>query len=203
VHAEADQPDDGDRQQCYARTERHPPSLAGARRGEHEEREHEPCRDLHANPRGQRRGGRSRAAACAGARAGAQRERRRQGELEQRVVVRPANREHQQHRVQADERGRPARRVAKAPGRARHQRHRAEARDDRQRLERPQPARQPQRGDRVAHQREQRPVRGVQKRPADEVIGGVGGRFGGNVRVRVQSVQRPQTRERQIAEHVL
>jgi len=188
VRAEADQPHHRDHQQCRPCPEHHPQSLALAGRGEHQEREHEPRGDLHSHARGQRRGGRSRAAARAGRRARAQRERRGEREQQQRVVVRSAHRQHEQHGVQPDERGRPARRVAETPCRPRDQRHRAEAREDRQRLERPQPAREPERGERVAQQREQRPVGGVEKWPADEVVDGVGGRFGGDMRVGVQPV---------------
>ncbi len=41
------------------------------------------------------------------------------------------------------------------------------------------------------------------KGPADEMEHLVGRRFGGDVRIRVKSVQDPQPRERQIAEDVL
>jgi hypothetical protein len=122
---------------------------------------------------------------------------------EQRVVVGAAHGEHEHHGVQPYERGGPPRRLAESSGCPRDQRHRAEARRDGDRLERPQPAREPQRRDRVADEREQRAVGGVLKRPADEAEHWVGRRFGGHMCVRVQSVQRPQPRERQIAEHVL
>ncbi len=117
--------------------------------------------------------------------------------------MRSAHRQHQQHGVQADKRGRPAGGVAETPGRARNQHHRAETRGGGDRLERPQPAGESQRGDRVACEREQRAVRGVLKRPPDEREDGVGGRFGCKVRIGIQSVQGSQPRERQITEHVL
>ena len=132
-------------------------------------------------------------------------QRQRDGEREQRqrVVVRTAHTQHQQHRVQADERDGPPWRVPRARGRPRDQSHRAGARDHGDRLEGPHAAREAQRHDRVAEQREQRAIRGVQKRPADEVEHRVGGRFGGEVRVRVEPVQGAQACERQVAEHVL
>jgi hypothetical protein len=222
VHTEAKQRHQRHGQQRRAGAQRHASTLAVARRGEHEERQHQPRGELHADARRERRGGRARmrarpaggvlagairgsGAARAGsdARAGGQRERRRHRQQQQRVVVRPALRQRQHHRVQADERRRPRGRVPETAGSAGDQRHRAEAREHGDCLECPKPARQPQRHERVAQQREQRTVRRVQERPADELVHGVGRRFGGEVRVRVKAMQGPQARERQVAEHVL
>jgi hypothetical protein len=208
VRAEADQPQHRHGHERAGGGERHSHTLARAPRGEHQEGEREAGRDLDAHPGGQRRRGRTRARARTGRGthphcSRAQQQRGGERQQQQRVVVRSAHRQHQQHRVQPDERGRPAGGVAEAPGRPRDQRHRAEGRGDGDRLERPQPAGEPQRGDRVAEKREQRAVRGGLERPPDEPVHVVGGRFGGEVRVRVQSVQDPQPRERQIAEHVL
>ena len=226
MHAEAEQGHQRHGQQRRAGAQRHAHALATARRGEHQERQHQACRELQADARRQRRGGgagmrghsaggglgvgvlRGCAAGIAGCRlvgsgSRGQRERRRQRQQQQRVVVRSALGQHQHHRVQADERRRPGRGVPETAGRARDERDRAEACEQRDRLERPQPSRQPQRHERIAQQREQRTVRGVLEGPADELVDRVGGRFGGEVRVRVKAMQGPHTRERQVAEHVL
>ena len=199
VHAKAEQADHRDGQQGGGCSERNAHALAPARRGEHQEGQQQAGRHLDSHA-GRQRG-------CGGARAGpdsrGQRERERHRQQQQRVVVRPAHGQHQQHRVQADERGRPAGGVAETPGRARDQRHRTEARDDGDRLECPQPCRKPERGGEVAGQREQRPVGGVLEGPPHERVHGVRWRFGGKMRVGVQSVQRAKAREGQVAEHVL
>jgi hypothetical protein len=117
--------------------------------------------------------------------------------------VRAADRQCQQHRVQADEGSGPARRLTEAGGRPRDQRHRAEARGDSDRFQRPQAAGQTERNGHIAREREQGAVGGVLKRPSDEREGRVGGSFGGHVRVGVQAVQDAHPRERQIAEGVL
>ncbi len=199
VHAEADHAHERDRQQRRARAERHARPLAHARRGKHQKRQHQPGGDLHADARRQRARSCARALTCAGG----ERQRERQRQQQQRVVVRSTHRQHQQHRVQAHERHRPAGRVPQSPGGAPDQCDRAEARDHGERLERPQPAGEAQRHERIAEQREQRAVRRVLKRPADEPVGRVGGRFGGKVRVRVQSMQDAHAREVEVAEHIL
>jgi hypothetical protein len=202
VHAEADQPHDRHRHQSRAGAQRDAHPFAFGRRGKHQEREHQPGRDL--DPHADAKRGRGRAWMEAHPpRPGTQQQRGSEREHHQRVVVRATHGQHQQHRVQADERGCPARGLAQARGRLRDQRDRTEAGGHRQRLQRPQAAGEAQRGGRIAGQREQRAVRGVLKRPADEVKHLVGGGFGGHVGVRVQPVQRSQPRESQIAEHVL
>jgi hypothetical protein len=199
VRAEADQPDGGHRQQAEHGGAGGPRALAPARRREHEEGQREAGGDLDADADGQRAG------AGAKARAGARRKRQRGGERhhDQRVVVRAADGEHEQHGVQADERRGPARRLAELGRRARDQRDGGEAAGDGQGLERPQPAGEPERRRGVAGQREQRPVGGVLVGPADEPEDFVARRLRGDVRVRVQAVQRPQAGEAEVAEDVL
>jgi hypothetical protein len=199
VRAEAEQPHQRDRQQSSACPERDPRALASPRWREHEERQHQTRGDLDADAGRQR--------SCAGApariRSRGQRQCQSQRQQQQRVVVRSADRQHEQHRVQPHKCRGPAPRVSEPTRRPRDQRHRGEAREDRDHLERPQSARKSERDQRVAQKREQRAVGGVLKRPADEVEHLVGGRFGGHVRIRVEAVQDPQPRERQIAEDVL
>jgi hypothetical protein len=202
VHAEADHAEQHEREQRGARGERHACALAPPGRREHEEGEHEPGRELDAHAGRERARRRPRIGSHAPG-AGAQKQRRRQREQQQRVVVRPADGEDQQHRVQAHERRRPARRLAEALGRSRDQRDCAEARDDGDRLERPQPAGESQRRGRVAEQREQWAVGRVLKRPADEAEDGVGRRFGCEVRIGIQAMQGSKARECQVAENVL
>jgi len=43
----------------------------------------------------------------------------------------------------------------------------------------------------------------MQERPSDERVDRIGGRFGGDMRVGVQAVQRTHAREREVAENVL
>jgi hypothetical protein len=199
VLAEAEQSQQRDRQQSGACAERHPRALASPRWREHEERQQQTCGDLDADAGRQR--------SCAGApvriRSRGQRQCRGQRQQQQRVVVRSADRQHEQHRVQPHECRGPAPRVSEPTRRPRDQRHRRKAREDCDHLERPQSARKSQGDQCVAEQREQRAVGRVLKRPADEVEHVVGGRFGGNVRIGVEAVQDPQSRERQIAEDVL
>ena len=157
VHAEPEQPHECDRQQRSARRERQPRAIAGPRWREHQERQHQAGRDLDAHTGGQRR----RAGTHVGARGSGprgERQRGRQREHRQRVVVRPSHRQQQQHRVQADERRRPTRRLPESARRSGDQRHRPEARDDRDRLECPQPPCRSERHQCVAEEREQRSV---------------------------------------------
>jgi hypothetical protein len=199
VHAETEHADRRDRQQAEYRAERDRAAFAHARRGEHEERQQQPGRDLDADTgRERERGG-----AEARAASRAQRECGGERQQQQRVVVGAADRVDEQHGVETDERGGPGRGVTEALGRARDQRDSGEARGDRDRFERPQPAGEPERGGRVARERERWTVGGVLKRPADEPVGAVGGRFRGDVRVRVEPVQGPDAGEREVAEHVL
>jgi len=117
--------------------------------------------------------------------------------------VRASDGQHEQHWVEPDEARRPAAAASEPVHRAPDQSDRREARERRDGLERPQPAREPERRGRVAGEREQRAVGGVLKRPAHEREDPVGGRFGGEVRVGVEAVQRAHAREREVAEHVL
>ena len=199
VHAEADQPDDRDGQQTAAGAHGDSDPLAFLRRGEHQERQHQRSCDLDRDPRRDRdrRGAQTRTGA------GAEEQREREREQHERVVVRPAHGQRQQHRVQADERRRPAGRLAHALGRASDQRYGREAREHGQRLQHPQAPGQAQRRQRVAGEREQRAVGRVLERPAVELEDRVGRRFRGHVGIGVEPVQGAHPRERQIAEHVL
>jgi hypothetical protein len=199
VRAEADEPERAERQQAEHGGAEHPAAFAPARGCEHEEGQREARRDLDADAHDERaRGG-------AKTRAGAGGERQRGGEhhRDQRVVVRAANCQHEQHRVQPDERDRPAPRLAQLGGGARDERHRREARSDGDGLQRPQPTGEAERRGGVAEQREQRAVRRVLIRPADEPEDFVAGRLRCHVRVRIEAVQRAQAREAEIAEDVL
>jgi hypothetical protein len=199
VRAEADQPDRRERRQAPNRACARPQALAPARGCEQQEGQHQPGGDLDPHARDQRAGG------GAEARAGSCGERQRGGEQQQdqRVVVRPADRQLEQNRVQAHERRRPAPRVTEAAGGSGDHRHGGEARGDGDRLERPQPAGEPQRSGRVAGEREQGPVGGVLEGPSHEREDRIGRRFGGEMRVGIQAVQGSHAGKAQIAEHVL
>jgi hypothetical protein len=132
-----------------------------------------------------------------------QQQRAREHEHHQRVVVRSPHRQLERHRVQADKHRRPLRRAPHLLRGARDQRHRAETGGHRDRLQRPQPTRQTQRRERVGGEREQRAVGRALKRPPHKREHGVGGRFGGHVRVGIKAVQHAQSRKRQVSEHVL
>jgi hypothetical protein len=199
VAAEADQRDRAEHDETDRRACERAKPLAARTRTEHEERQRETGRDLDRDAREERRRG----AAKARARACAQRERRRKGQQDQRVIVRAADREHEQHRVQPDERRRPTRRVPEPPCCARDKRDRGEARDGGQRLERPQRAGQAERRRRVAEQGEQRAVGGVLIGPADKREHFVAGGLRSDVRVWVETVQRAEPGEADVAEDVL
>jgi hypothetical protein len=199
VAAEADQRDRAEHEQADDGRGERACALTRAARREHEERQHQPGRDLHADADRERR--------CAGAqarvRAGSQREREREHQHDQRVVVRAADREHEQQRIEPDERACPASRAPKPAGSARDQRDRAEAARDRDRLERPQRAADAERHGRVAEQREQRAVWRVLVGPAEEREDFIARRLRRDVRVWVEPVQRAHPREADVAEHVL
>ncbi|MEA2315041.1 MAG: hypothetical protein QOI03_1733 [Solirubrobacteraceae bacterium] len=198
VDTEADQSEDRERRQAQCGARRRPCALTCPRSAEHEERQHEPRGDLDADTRDQR----CRAGAHARRAVSAQRERERQRQQDQRVVVGAADREHEQHRVQAHERRGRSRRAAEARGRPRDQRHGGKARGGGGHLERPQRPGHSQRRGRVACEREQWAVWGVQERPAHERVDLIGARFGGDVGVWVEAVQRAQARERRVAEDI-
>ena len=190
MRAEADQAHGGERHQAQPCSCGYAQALARAVRavgGEHEEGQRQPCRDLdsHTRDQGARSGSEARV------RAGGERQCGGEQQDDQRVVVRAADGQHEQHRVQAQERHRPARRVTEPAGRSRSQRDRAEARGDRDSLQGPQPAGEPQRDGRVAEDREQRAVGRVLEWPSDEREDRVGGRFGSDMGVGVQAVQEP------------
>jgi hypothetical protein len=199
VTAEADQRDRPEHDEADRRAGERLQPLARRTRPKHEERQREPGRDLDRDARHERR----RRRAKARTRAGAQQQCRREREQDQRVVVCTADREHKQHRVQPDECCRPARRVPEPSGCSCDQRDGGEARGDSDCLERPQAAGQAERRRRVAEQREQRAVRRVLIRPADEREDFVAGGLRGHVRVWVEAVQRAEPREADVAEDVL
>ncbi len=164
VAAEADQTDRAEHDEPERGALERSPSIARARRAEQHERQRQPGGHLHADARHERGRGRAKARL----RAGRERQRARQREQDQRVVVRAADGEHEQYGIEPDERRSPAPRLPQAPGGAREQRDGAEARQDGERLERPQPTGQPERDEGVAEQREQRAVGGVLVGPAEK-----------------------------------
>jgi hypothetical protein len=199
VRAESDQTHDAEHGQAGRDAADHPQALARVSRCEYEQRQRQPGGHLDADTGHQCR--RARPQARVGA--GAQRERRCERQQDQRVVVRPADRQYEQHGVQADERRRPAPRLTEPAGGPGDQRDGAEARGDGERLERPQAAGQPERSRGVAEEREQRPVGGMLEGPADEPEDFVARRFGRHMRVRVQAVEGSETGKAHVAEDVL
>ena len=133
VRAEADQPDGSEREQAEHGGTRHLTTFAPPRGCEHEERQHQTGGDLDAHADDERSSGGTKAGA--GPRGESQR--RREHHHDQRVVVCPANREHEQHGVEPDERGSPAARLPELAGGARDEGDGDEARDDGERLEGP------------------------------------------------------------------
>jgi hypothetical protein len=199
VGTEADEAEDRQRREAERRAARHAQALSHALGREHKKGKHQPRRDLDADADHQCPGGGPKP----GARPGGQCERGGEEEHQQRVVVCSTHRQLEQHRVQADECSRPARGAAQPAGSARDHGDGAEAGEHGDRLECPQPGGDPERRRRVAHKREQWPVGGMLERPSDERKDRVGRRFGGDMGVGVQAVQRPHAREVQVAEHVL
>jgi hypothetical protein len=197
--AEADQRDRAEHEQAERRACERLQPLTRQPCSEHEERQRQAGRNLDRDAGDERRRG----GAQAWARPGAQQQSRREREQDQRVVVRAADCEHEQHRVQPDERRCPARRVPEPARGPRHQRDGGQARDDGERLECPQRAGQPERRRRVAEQGEQRAVRRVLIRPADEREDFVAGCLRRDVRVGVEPVERPEPGEADVAEDVL
>jgi hypothetical protein len=198
VRAEPDHPDGRERREAHERAAGNRHALSRARGREQQERQHQPRGHLDPDA-GDERG-------CGGAEAragpGGQCQRGGEHHHDQGVVVRAADGEHEQHRVQAHERRCPAPRVTQQTGRARDHRHGGEAREYGERLERPQSSGEPQGRGRVAREREKGAVGGMLQRPSDEAENRIGGRFGGHMRVGVQAVQGSQTGEAEVAEHV-
>ncbi len=199
MHSEAGDSHRHQHPQAQQSGRRRPPPLACLGGGEDEEGEHKPRCELHAHPCRQRH----RPAPPPWSGAGGERQGERQGAQHQRVVVRSPYSHHQQHRVEPHEGRRPAARVPEPLGRPRNQCDGPQARQHSNHLQRPQAARHPQWGHRVAGQREQGAIGGVLEGPADERIGGVGEDLGGHMGVGVEAMQRPHAREGQVAEHVL
>jgi hypothetical protein len=199
VAAEADQADRAEHDEPERGALERSPPIARTRRTEQHERQRQAGGDLHADARHERRGGRA-IPRCG---AGRERERARQGEHDQRVVVGAADGEHEQYGIESDEGRGPAARLPEAPGGERDERNRTEAREHGERLERPQPTGQPERHEGVAEQREQRTVGGVLVGPAEEREDFVARGLRGDMCVRVEAMQRAESREADVAEHVL
>ncbi len=186
VWAEADHPDRRDREKAENASERDPQLPAALRGGEDEEGEEQARRELHPDPGRERQRGRPRARAesisvrraLRNALSAASRRAQSECQGEQceqhRVVVRPADREHEQHRVQAEEGRREGGRSSEPLGRPGGQPDREQAAERDQRFDRPERPRHPQRGGRVAREREERAVGGVLEGPADEGEHGIG-----------------------------
>jgi hypothetical protein len=191
VHAEAEHADQSQRQQAGGRGQEHREPLAPARRGEHQERQHDPGGQLHADPRheGRGRGPRTRPGG------GCESQRCAQREQHQSVVVVAPHGQHQQYGVQPDECRSRDGGVPEACGGPGDQRDGAEARGRREALEQPQAAGRAERRGEVAGEREQRTVGGVLERPADEREHRIAGGFGGDMGVRIKAVQGAHPRE--------
>jgi hypothetical protein len=164
VAAESDQRDGSEHDEAQGGSGEQPRALVPARRREQQERQHQSGRDLHADAENERSDTRAQARVCAGC----ERECRGERQQDRRVVVRAADGEHEQHRVQSDERRRPTGRVPEPSGGASDQCDRAETAEHGERLERPQRAADAERDGRVAEQREQRSVWRVLIRPAEK-----------------------------------
>ncbi len=199
MRAEADQAQHAQGEQAEHGRPGDSSALAPAPRGEHEERERQARCDLDGDADDQRRRGGAKTRVCARG----ERECGGEHHQEQRVVVRSADRQHEQHRVEPDECRRPAPGLAELAGGARHERDGGEARGDREGFESPHPAGQAEWRRGVAGEREQRSVGRVLVRPTDEPEDFVARRLRGHVRVRVQAVQRTEAREAEVAEDIL
>jgi hypothetical protein len=199
VRAEADQPQRHERHEAQAGCGGHLPTFVRPRWSEHEEGQREACGDLDRHPRHQCDGGRSKTWLGTGG----ERQRAREQHEDQRVIVRAAHGQHEQHGIQADECGGEAARLTEPAGRPHDESNRAEARHHGERLERPQRTGQAERCRGIAREREKRPIGGVKERPADEPEDLVGRHFGGDVRIGVKTVQRSQAGEADVAEDVL
>ena len=107
VRAEADQPQGHERHEAQAGCGNHLPPFVRSRWCEHEEGQRQAGGDLDRDARHQRDGCRSKA----GVGPRCERQRAREQQQDQRVIVRAAHGQHEQNRVQADERGGPPARL--------------------------------------------------------------------------------------------
>ena len=89
------------------------------------------------------------------------------------------------------------------PGRPHEQPYRREARECGEHLEGPEPAREAERRKHVAHEREERAVRGMLMRPADERIDRVRRGLREDVRVRIEAMDDAEAGEAEVTEDVL
>ncbi len=199
VHAEADDANGHKRQQAERCGRRRLPALTPGRGGQDEERQQQARGQLHAYTRHER----ARTGAQVRGRARSHHQGERQGAQHERVVVRTADCQYEQHRIEPHECACPTSRVPEPCCRACDQGDRCEARDHGQRLQRPQPPGETQGDDCVAGQREQRAIGGVLKGPADKRIGGIREGFGGHMGVGIEAVQGAHASEGQISKDVL
>jgi hypothetical protein len=199
VHPEADQTHHQQRQQAQEGGPRRLPTLPPPRGGEDQKRQQQARRQLH--PHTRRQGTRARAKPRVGLRRQGQGPGHRQ--QHQGVVVGPSHRQHQQHRVEPHEGRRPPRGATQPTGRPRDQGDGGEAREDGDHLEGPQPPSQAERHDRIAEQREEGAVGGVQEGPPDEPVGGVPEGFRRHMGIGVESVQGAHAGKGLIAKDIL
>ncbi len=137
VRPEPNDADRCDRHQAQHARERHAPALARPTAAEHEEREQQPGGELDPHAAGQCERGGARPARGR-ARAGcAQQQREADREQQQRVVVGAADRQHEEHGVQAEERHGERARAPEAAGRLGGEPDRPEAGKGRKRLQGP------------------------------------------------------------------
>jgi len=191
----------------------HTPAFAPARGSEHHEREHQPGGGLHADSDHEhggcgaeiasfiRRSGCSQrlpghihsrvqpSPATASGRGRREREPCRQREQHERVVVRAAGGQLEQHGIQADEHRRHPRRAAHPARGACRECDGSQAGRHGNCLERPQSTGQAQGGQCIGSERKQGPVGRMLEGPADEGKSGIGGSFGRHMGIGVQAVQ--------------
>ena len=199
MDAEADHADGCDGEQGGGRCTQHRPAFARAPRCEGEKRQQQPRAHLHAHADGDARRGR----APARRRSGRQQQREADEQQQEGVVVRAAHGEGEEHRVQAHERGGPPARAAQHAGCPGDHGYGGEAGRGGQGFEDPHPGGQAERRGGVAREREHGPVGRVLERPAEELEDRVGGRFGREMGVRVEPVQRAHAGEGEVAEDIL
>jgi hypothetical protein len=202
VGSEAGDPQGCHRGQSDDGSDQHSGPLPPAGAGEYQERQQQARRELHADASCKRQRGGPRPGCPLGCR-GAQRQRQCEEHDQDGVVVRAADGQHQQYGVEPQEGGGEGGGAPEALRGAGGQPDGGEAAEAGQGLEGPQPTGGPERHGRIAGQREQGPVGRVLEGPADEAEDGVGGGFGGEVGVGVETVQGTHPREGRIAEDVL
>jgi hypothetical protein len=152
MRAETDEPEQEQGHERDGRGCQRAQSLATLGLREHEKREHDPGAGLCADPRHERGDSLAARTLCA------ERESARESQDHERVVVRAADGQYEQNRVQAHEGRSPHPRAAEALGCSGAQPHGRKAGENGDRLHRPQPAGDPEWGRGVARKREERSV---------------------------------------------